>query len=269
MFLPLHLLVLLGLILAFPVSGVEPKTGDGGLAMKKAQGLIRQLSQDKTALEAEKAAWQAEKTASLQEKSALEAKLKMLTEAVRTLKPLLGEIERYKAGLESVKNAYDKQLDLDRQNQQSLVQKHNEMIGKANAIYADNQLLVQAVRERENWIEQCSAANQKLRAASVELLDKYRGKGLFQQLGELEPLTGLGQIENETTIEEYKYQLKQLQITPFKAADSRLVSKVETAAQPAANAITQVDSTSDPHAENQEKAAAEADKATEYPAPAP
>jgi hypothetical protein len=266
MFSPLHLLVLLGLILAFPVLGVEPKTGDGGLAMKKAQGLIRQLSQDKTTLEAEKAVWQAEKTASLQEKAALETKLKMLLEAVRTLQPLLGEVERYKAGLESMKNAFDKQVDLDRQNQQVLVQKHNEMIGKANAIYADNQLLVQAVRERETWIEQCSTANHKLRAASVELLDKYRGRGLFQQLGELEPLTGLGQIETETTIEEYKYQLKQLQITPFKVTDNRLDSLMKTTNQPAANAEIQQNSVDDPQAESHDNTTATVDKAAENPA---
>ena len=268
MFSWLHFLLLLSLMSAVPALGVEPKTGDGGLAMKKAQGLIRQLSQEKTALEAEKAAWQAEKAANLQAKLALETKLQRLLEEVGKLPPLVLAVERYKAGLENLKNGFDKQLEQERQNQQTLVQKHNTMIVKANAIYADNQLLVQAVREREAWIAQCSAGNQKLRTALAELLDKYRGKSLFQQLGELEPLTGLGKIDSENTVEEYKYQLKQLQITPFQPSVSQLDNKAETTEQPAANPATQSNSSAQPQPENRPKAPA-ADKTAENPAASP
>ena len=125
-------------------------------------------------------------------------------------------------------------MGLERQNRQSLVEKYNDLIVKANAIRADNQLLVQAVREREQWITQCSIRNQKLQTTTLELLDKYREKGLLEQLGELEILTGLGQIAAETTVEDYKYQLKQLKITPFKPADNRIEAKSLPAAEDAA-----------------------------------
>jgi chromosome segregation ATPase len=250
----------MGLVLGFPAFGVEPKTSDGGGAIKKAQGLIRQLSQEKTALEAEKAAW-------LAEKAGLDAKLKSLEAALAKLQPLAAEIERYKAGLESMKAAYESQqgqLGQERRNQQALVDKYNAVIVKANAIYADNQLLVQAVRERETWIEQCSANTQKLRTAALELIDKYRGKSLLQQLGELEPLTGLGQIETETTVEEYKYQLKQLKITPFKAAETHLDKN--TAPVNSEASVNNVPVGGEPSADSQENSSVPVDDALARPA---
>ena len=195
------------------VIGAEPKTaGDGGVAIKKAQGLIRQLSQEKTALEAEKAQW-------LKEKSELDAKLKNLEDTVKKLQPLQAEVVRYKSDLESTRNSLDAQLGQERQQKQALLQKHNDVVVKANAINADNQLLVQAVKEREQWIEHCAKANKELRSVNLEILNKYKEKGFWQELAEQEPLTGLGSIETETFMEDYRYKLQQLKITPFKARD--------------------------------------------------
>jgi len=203
-----------GLLLSFETGAAEPKNGDGGAAIKKAQGLIRQLSQEKMALEAEKTAWQNDKTT-------LEAKLKSLEENVKKLLPLQGELEQYKSTLESTRNQLEGQLGQERQQRQALLTKHNEVIAKANAIHADNQLLVQAVQEREQWIEQCSSNNKALRAANLEILNKYQDKGLLQQLGELEPITGIGKIETENAVEEYRYKLQQLKITPFKTKNEK------------------------------------------------
>lgn len=192
----------------------EPKTGDGGVAIRKAQGMIRQLSQEKSALEAEKSAW-------LIEKTALEDRQKILEEAVRKLQPLQAEVERYKSGLESLKTSLEAQLGQERQGRQNLLQKHNEVVNKAKAINADNQLLVQAVEEREQWIEQCGSRNKELDAANQDILHKYREKGLVQQLLELEPFTGIAKVETQTTAEDYRYKLQQLKITPFKAAEKK------------------------------------------------
>ena len=223
------MLLLSGLLLGCPAFAVERKTGDGGAAIKKAQSLIRQLSQEKTALETEKAAWLAEKTA-------LNAKLKTQETALAKLLPLTAEIERYKTGLESLKTAYDsrqEQLGQERRERQALVEKYNQVVGKANAIYADNQLLVQAVREREQWIDRCGARNQQLRQAGLELAGKHREKGFLQRLGELEPFTGLGQVEAETTVEDFQFQLKQLKMPPFKPVETRAELKQPQESEPA------------------------------------
>jgi chromosome segregation ATPase len=205
--------LLLGLWICADAVGAEPKAADGGQAIKKAQGMIRQLSQEKSALEAEKTAW-------LNEKAQLEAKLKTLEDSVRKLQPLQAEVEQYKSTLEVTKSSLDAQLEAERQQRQALLQKHNDVVVKANAINADNQLLVQAVKEREQWIAQCTASNTALRNVNQDVLKKYQDKGFFQQLGELDVLTGIGSIESETAVEDYRYKLQQLKITPFKGRES-------------------------------------------------
>lgn len=212
-FLNVRSLILLAVLSGAASTGsAEPKPAADGTAIKKAQGMIRQLSQEKTALEAEKVVL-------LSDKAQLEAKLKTLEESVRKLQPLQAEVERYKSTLETTKTTLDNQLDTERQQKQALLQKHNDVVVKANAINSDNQLLVQAIKEREQWIAQCTANNKALRNVNLDVLKKYQDKGLFQQLGELDVITGIGQIDTETAIEDYKYKLQQLKITPFKSGD--------------------------------------------------
>ncbi|CAD6873452.1 hypothetical protein [Methylomonas fluvii] len=202
--------ILLG-VLAGSAALAEPKLAvPGGEAIKKAQGMIRQLSQEKYALEAEKAAW-------LNEKATLEAKLKSLEATVGRLQALPAELERYKAGLEAVRGNLEAQLSQQRQREQALVQKHNEVVIKARDIRDDNNLLVQAVKEREQWIAQCTDLAQQLRKVNLDILNQYKEKGLLQQLAELDPLTGIGQVRTEAVAEEYRYKLQQLKITPFAA----------------------------------------------------
>ena len=167
------------------------------------------------------------------EKNKLDDKLKSLEEAVKKLQPLQAEVERNKADLELSRSSFETQLGQERQSRQALLQKHNDVVVKANAINADNQLLVRAVKEREQWIEQCGARNKELRSLNLDILNKYREKDLLKQFVEIEPFTGIGQIETETVVEDYKYKLQQLKITPFKAADeksdSAIVAKPEAA----------------------------------------
>ncbi|MEI8571943.1 hypothetical protein U737_21350 [Methylomonas sp. LW13] len=211
------------LILVMMLAGIEsgrtePKpVTPGGEAIKKAQGMIRQLSQEKYALEAEKTAW-------LAEKAALDTKLKNLEAAVSRLQALQAEVERYKSGLETVRSNLEAQLGQQRQREQALLQKHNEVVGKARDIREDNRLLVQAVKEREQWIEQCTGVNQQLRTINLEVLKQYKDKSLLQQLAELDPLTGIGQVQTETVAEEYRYKLQQLKITPFEATQPVVMS---------------------------------------------
>lgn len=204
-------LILVSVLAGIESSRAEPKApAPGGEAIKKAQGMIRQLSQEKYALEAEKAVW-------LTEKAALDIKLKGLEAAVSRLQALQAEVERYKSGLEAVRSNLEAQLGQQRQREQALLQKHNEVVSKARDIRDDNSLLVQAVNEREQWITQCTSINQQLRTINLEILKQYKDKSLLQQLAELDPLTGIGQVQTETVAEEYRYKLQQLKITTFQA----------------------------------------------------
>jgi chromosome segregation ATPase len=217
-----QIVLLLSLLAIVKVSHAEPKASDGGVAIKKAQGIIRQLSQEKAALEAEKSTW-------LNDKLRLETQLKNLQDQVNRLQSLQAEVERYKSGMASVKTNLELQLSQQQQREQALLQKHNEVVIKARAIRDDNALLVQAVGEREYWIAQCGNRNRELLTLNQQLVEKYRDKSVWQQLAELEPVTGIASVDSESAAENYRFQLHQLQVTPFEVAAAQ-------AKPPAANA---------------------------------
>lgn len=244
---PLCLLLLLA---GIETSGAEPKAAaPGGDAIRKAQGLIRQLSQEKQALEAEKTAWQAEK-------AALESQLKALEQQARQVPALQAQVERYQAGLEAVRGNLEGQLAQQRQREQALVQKHNEVVAKARDIRDDNRLLVQAVQEREQWIAQCASLNRQLRELNQRVVDSYEQKGLWQQLAELEPITGIAKVDSQNRAEEYRYQLQQLKATPFEAGAALPAGQAE--AEPAAEppSAPEASSAAAPVADNASGAAA-------------
>jgi len=212
--------LLLGVLGLFESALAAPRASDSSAAIKKAQGIIRQLTLEKSALVAEKTTWEAEKIAKDSTLSSLEA-------LVKKLQPLEGEVARYKSGLESVKTSLESKLGQQRQREQALQQKHTDVVTKANAIFADNQLLVQAVQEREQWITECGARNKKLQTFYFEILNKYKEKGVWEQLAELDPLTGIGKVATENVVQDYKYKLQQLKITPFKAAETNQSEAVD------------------------------------------
>jgi len=173
-------------------------------ALQKTQGLLRQLSQEKNQLATEK--------------TALEEKVKKLETEVSRIAPLQAEIEHQKtslSSLESANGALSAQLNTSREKYQALLQKHKDVIAQAKQIQSDNQHLVRAVKEREQWIGECQEKNKGLIEADHELVDKFKDKGFWEKLGELEPFTGIGKIESETTVHNYQFKLEDLKVTPF------------------------------------------------------
>jgi len=182
-----------------------PKQSDAAAqALRKAQGMLRQLSEEKAALEAEK--------------KALADQAEKLRSEIAQLEPLKGQVEQYRAGLESSRSAngaLQEQLQRAGTRERNLQDKLKEIVAQAKAIQSDNQLLVAAVQEREKWIGQCSANNQALIGVNGEIIDKYRNQGFLDKLAEAEPFTGIGQVEAENVAEAYQFRLQDLKVTPF------------------------------------------------------
>lgn len=196
--------VLVALTWSLESRAVSKHNDAAAQALRKAQGMLRQLSEEKAALEAEK--------------KALADEAEKLHSEVARLEPLKGQVEQYRAGLESSRNAngsLQEQLQRAGSRERSLQDKLKEIIAQAKTIQSDNQLLVAAVQEREKWIGQCSSNNKSLIAVNREILDKYRDKGFLDKLVEAEPFTGIGRVESENVAENYHFQLQDLKVTPF------------------------------------------------------
>jgi DNA repair exonuclease SbcCD ATPase subunit len=195
----------------------EPKGGQDAAmkeVLRKAQGVLRKLTEEKAALEAEK-------TALANDKAALESKVQRLEASLHKLEPLQAlpaEVERCKASVESllgVRSTLESQISQGREKERGLVEKQQEITAQAKDIQADNQWLVEAVKEREQWVAQCGQHNRQLLDANREIVEKYKEKGFWDEVADLEPLTGFGKIATENAAEEYRYKLHQLKVTPF------------------------------------------------------
>lgn len=193
------------------VAGAAPKQESAGQqAFKKSQGVIRQLTEEKQALEAEK--------------TALLEQVKKLEGAVKQLESLQGEVQLHKNQADSLRNANGSltaQLHGERDKQLNLQRKLKDIVAQAKLIQNDNQLLVAAVREREQWIKQCAGKNRQLVESSQALVGKYRDKGFWDEVAELEPFTGIGNVETQNTAESYQFKLEELKVTDFAGASSK------------------------------------------------
>lgn len=201
------LMVVVGGVLPRPIwAEANKKDAAAAQAIRKAQGMLRQLSQEKAALEAEK--------------TALQEQVKKLEARVKELEPLQGELERHKSALETLKSAQsalESQLHGERERGRTLQHQQREVLAQARKIQADNNLLVQAIKEREEWIARCSALNKDMLDTNRELVERYKEKGFWDKLAEIEPLTGIGKVKAENVEQEYRFRLKDLTVTPFES----------------------------------------------------
>lgn len=226
----------------------EPKGQDAAAqqVLRKAQGVVRQLTEEKaaletqktaletektalqsqkTALETQKSALEAEKTALLKdkaklqgEKTALEGRLKKTEETLKPLQPLPAKLKRCEAGTETLQNAkagLETQLVESRNREREAIQSRQDVIIQAQAIEDDNRLLLDAVKEREVWISACGKRNQDLLKAGREAVARYREKGFWDQVADAEPITGIGKVRTEDAAQAYRYKIEHLKAAPF------------------------------------------------------
>lgn len=199
------------------VIGAVPKQPNAdSQALKKAQGMVRQLSEEKAVLETEK--------------NGLQEQVKKLEEQVKQLALLQVGLKQCQADVSSLRdsnNTLTVRLDGYQRKHESLLHKMQDIVGKARQIEGDNQLLVSAVKEREKWIAQCQAKNNGLITANQELVKIYKDKGFWEQVAELEPFTGIGKVKTQDTAENYQYKLDDLKITGFSDKSENLNSYAE------------------------------------------
>jgi predicted nucleic acid-binding Zn-ribbon protein len=198
----LSLLVMLGI--GATQAAIPKQPNANSQALQKAQGMVRQLSEEKAALEAEKID--------------LQEQLQKLAVQVKQLAPLQVDVQRYQADAETLRghnSNLSAQVAAGQQKQQVLQQKLREIVAQAKQIQADNQLLVSAVKEREQWIGQCRDKNPSLVAANRELLGKYQDRGFWDRVAEWEPFTGIANVDKQNAVENYQFKLEDLQVTEF------------------------------------------------------
>lgn len=200
------MMIVILLVLQVTVASAESvrRDGDsGGNDARKAQLLMRQLAQAKSQLEAENANMAAE--------------VQALQAQVRELEAELGEKAK---SLKTSRASNDKLLERvndDKRKLQLLMEKYRDTVQLLRVERANVGHLKLAVQERNEWIDKCKANNDSMYQVNLELVDRYRNKGFWQELTQAEPLTGMGDVKMEVIAEEYRYRLEDLQVANFES----------------------------------------------------
>jgi chromosome segregation ATPase len=223
----------LALALAASAAGAESaKPGaDAGLAqsLRKAQGMLRQLAQEKADLEAKAQSLEGQVKTLETQIAPLQNQLQQTQASLYALQGQKTALERDKASLARDKTALEAQAEQLREGIQTQKDYIEEQRGQLQAAAeqlqatggdlektrADNQLLVNAVKERSRWIQECTGKNRSLFKANKELLDKFADEGLWDRIKTAEPFTGIGKVAKENAVQDFAFKLEDLQVTPW------------------------------------------------------
>lgn len=209
---PALALGLCSLVWSGSVFAEKPK-GDEGVVqtLRKAQGMLRQLSQEKIELET--------KNAALEKQLADQAAaLKGLEAKAAKLEPLQGELKQITAARQNL----EQQLGGQTSRLHALSDQQKKALAELQRYRRDNQLLVDAVKERTRWIESCTAKNRDLVRANQEVLEKFGNSSLLDKLAESEPFTGIAAVDKENAVQEFRYKIEDLEVTPWKDASPQV-----------------------------------------------
>ena len=203
-----NLMIYAVLLSLFTSAGFAESRRDTGSQdpMRKAQLMMRQLSQAKAQLEAENARLGGELKTAQQKLGELEGKLEKTSSRLTQSK---ADGQKLAA---RVRNDHEKM--------QNLIEKYRNTVQLLRMEKANVAHLTNAVQERNDWVDKCKANNESLYEASLELVDRYQNKGVWEEVTQAEPFTGLGDVKVEVIADEYRYRLEDLQVPRFRDEES-------------------------------------------------
>lgn len=157
-------------------------------ALARAQGMLRQISAQKAALESQVAQLQ-------QELEAANAELRLQQKNSETRESKYkGAISEWKQEFTALKEKYYETVDVLR----ATLQERDEVTTQLTATTRNFQT--------------CYNDNQQLVELNKDLLGKYRDKGFWAALSEKEPVTGFGKVEKENLLQAYTHNIDDLDL---------------------------------------------------------
>ena len=182
---------------------------DGGQqASAKAQYMLRQLSDEKAALEA----------ANAQLKADLEKAEKKLERNSKKEGSLSERLEKTKALLEKYQQNNDAlrdRIEKDRERTMEVVDKFKETIALLKQIEAEKTQYKNDAASYNKRLNECVDKNIDLYKTGVELLDQYTQKSVWESVSEKEPVLQMQRVKLENLIQDYKDKIHDLKVEQF------------------------------------------------------
>ncbi|MGD8558045.1 MAG: hypothetical protein PVG89_03255 [Gammaproteobacteria bacterium] len=174
-------------------------------ALQKAQMMMRQMSQEKLALESENQELR-------NQLNAIEKKITSIKNSKQRLAQRLDTsvniIDRYKENSQALRD----RIQQDRERMQELIEKFKELIQAFQVVEYEKAQLKESVTKTRKELLSCAENNVKLVDTNKDLLKLYKGKGVWDSLAQAEPIAQLKQVEVENLAQEYENTIHLLKI---------------------------------------------------------
>lgn len=197
----LFVLGLIALLIAAPVSAQQQNADPAALqqALSRAQGLLRQLSEQRTQLEAENAAAQVA-IANLERKFArekrqreeLETELELATRKTQSLDTRLGNTSS--------------RLEQTEERLRDTIEKYKVLAAEHRTTLAAKADLEDTLATTAQTLADAEARNEELYAINAEILTQFKRKGSWEAFLQREPVLGLKQVDIENIEQDLRHR---------------------------------------------------------------
>ena len=187
---------------SFSAFGEARRDGGADDPMRRAQLMIRQLSQQKSSLEAENAK--------------LNQDIQGLNGQLEKLESQIAKMQKKLASSSTRNEQLTDRVKSDIEKFKQLADRFRETSTKLAGANRDNTHLIKAVEERETWINQCHNKNNEMFNANQELLTLYENKSAWDTFKQKENVVGLAKVDLENQLQEYEFKIEDLKTITFR-----------------------------------------------------
>ncbi len=192
--------LMLALSAALPAAAQQAASDASAQALARAQSLLRQLAQQKTAMEAELATLRAEHAKSMKSAAAIKAEL-----AARTAD--LESAARETSGVKAKLSRREQQIERVTGQLREVVAKYKEKaatLRETEAARADLQTRLAATLQE---LTDAEKKNLALVRINRDILAEFEREGPWDGLLRKEPFSGLKRVEIENLVQDYEYEM--------------------------------------------------------------
>jgi chromosome segregation ATPase len=202
--------IALSCLLAMTQTGVtfaEVSSRDPGdsAALAKAQYMLREMAAEKEALQAESDRLKqeiAKRDKNIDELS------KKIERTGNSLKNSSETVARYQDAVASQKQRMEEMRDKF----QKLVDKYRELVAALKHVEQERVGFQEKTSQRSAELQECGKKNGELYQATLDMIEKYENKGVWDALLQQEPVTQLKRVEIENIVGDETYRIDRLKV---------------------------------------------------------
>ncbi len=191
-------------MLVSTIGSAETARREGGAdnaALLRAQGQVRELATQRDALTAENEKLKEEMKKKLEEK---DAKIASLNKRLDTMQTSAERSDAVAEKTREVNQAMRDRILETQEKMQKLVDKYKELVAALRVIEDERTTLQKTVAQKNTEIDACAKDNVTLYETSLEVIDRYQNKGVWDAMLEKEPVTQLKRVALENAVQDYR-----------------------------------------------------------------